>query len=270
MKSQTILLAISLVTIGVFVMPSTVSLFTGQHTFYNGSSVKCEKCHADIYQELIQSTNNPHYNPNWTEKQVFDCEECHNASINLTYYYQSYQIEKPKAHAATTVPCLACHGDVDPRPFHDDYGDDYFESGLWLEYGMACEDCHIGGGYWGNPPHFVIGSTLKCSSCDHSSMLQNASVWRERCFIKLVNRSITGSEAAHREYFYQASYPDNQSEIKLKDSNTACIGCHTHTTINITWKRHVGYDMGINHSSGEYNITYVKNNTMTTTYSGGE
>jgi len=46
------LLAIAIVAIGIFTLPSTVSLFSGQHSWYDlsggGNQVPCEKCHADI------------------------------------------------------------------------------------------------------------------------------------------------------------------------------------------------------------------------------
>ncbi|MFQ6055932.1 MAG: hypothetical protein ACE5J3_08140 [Methanosarcinales archaeon] len=251
MKSQTILLAIAAVAIGVFAMPSTVSLFTGQHTFYNGSSVKCEKCHMDIYEEFKKIVDSggstAHASAKWTGgtagQKFFECTECHRVDINISYYYQKGLTsgEKPKAHAAQTVPCLACHkGELKESGMHK----------LRNKYGMAkggtgCDNCH----YHPKGPRQGDPKVAK---------------------IEKIDEEITGTDAVHTPYYYQSLYPDNQTNITLKDANTACIGCHTHTTINMTWKRNIGYDMIINHISGPYNITFVKNNTMTTTYSGGE
>ncbi|RLI85995.1 MAG: hypothetical protein DRP01_05120 [Archaeoglobales archaeon] len=42
--------------LGMFVLPSTLSLFSGQHFWYNtkqnGSNVPCEKCHADVMDKM--------------------------------------------------------------------------------------------------------------------------------------------------------------------------------------------------------------------------
>ena len=60
MKSAKVLLIIIAVfATGMFVLPSTVSLFHGQHIWYNlesesvwRSDVPCEKCHADVAEEM--------------------------------------------------------------------------------------------------------------------------------------------------------------------------------------------------------------------------
>ncbi len=73
---------IALVGIGVFALPSTVALFSGQHSFYNidatGNQIPCVKCHGDVKAELSASgysnttgTPGPHAN--------FKCEYCHRA-----------------------------------------------------------------------------------------------------------------------------------------------------------------------------------------------
>ena len=52
-----IIITISLLTAGLIVLPETVSVFLGKHNWYNldaspASDVPCQKCHADIYEEL--------------------------------------------------------------------------------------------------------------------------------------------------------------------------------------------------------------------------
>jgi len=48
-------MGIAVVAVGLFALPSTVSLFSGQHRWYNisgtGNEIPCIKCHADIYDE---------------------------------------------------------------------------------------------------------------------------------------------------------------------------------------------------------------------------
>jgi len=86
MNTKFTLAIIALVGIGVFALPSTMSLFAGQHSFYNidavGNQIPCQKCHGDIKAELQSNTNlgtgalntgtmGPHYS--------MKCEYCHRA-----------------------------------------------------------------------------------------------------------------------------------------------------------------------------------------------
>lgn len=79
MDTKFSLVLIALVGVGVFALPSTMSLFAGQHSFYNidatGNQVPCQKCHGDVKAELtanaasIPNTPGPH--------AAFKCEYCH-------------------------------------------------------------------------------------------------------------------------------------------------------------------------------------------------
>ncbi len=79
-NSKFTLLLIALVGIGVFALPSTMSIFAGQHSFYNidatGNQVPCQKCHGDVKAELsgptaMAGSKAPHAD--------FKCEYCHRA-----------------------------------------------------------------------------------------------------------------------------------------------------------------------------------------------
>ena len=48
------LLTIAIVSLALFVLPNTISMFVGQHTFEAG--VQCQKCHVAEYAELYEST----------------------------------------------------------------------------------------------------------------------------------------------------------------------------------------------------------------------
>ena len=101
-----VLLFITVLAVGTLVMPQTVSLFAGQHWWYNisgnGNQVPCQKCHADVYEELKYS-----YHKN------LGCV-CHRANLSITYAevqggsITNYTPGK-QAHAATTVACMLCH-----------------------------------------------------------------------------------------------------------------------------------------------------------------
>lgn len=53
--NKKILLYLAIMVIGLYVMPNTVSLFSGQHTFYSGMDVSCEKCHSDVLSQIENS-----------------------------------------------------------------------------------------------------------------------------------------------------------------------------------------------------------------------
>lgn len=74
MKTKQILLVlIVLIGIGMFAIPSTVSLFAGQHSFVNidaaGNQINCVKCHSDVQNELTAVGDRPH--------DEFTCSMCH-------------------------------------------------------------------------------------------------------------------------------------------------------------------------------------------------
>ena len=68
---RTLLVLVIVLSLGIYILPSTVSIFIGQHDWYNisqaGNQIPCRKCHADVYEELV---NNPYH-------ENFNCEPCH-------------------------------------------------------------------------------------------------------------------------------------------------------------------------------------------------
>ncbi|MFZ2071131.1 MAG: hypothetical protein WAV32_05995 [Halobacteriota archaeon] len=122
--NKIVLLAVAIVAVGIFALPSTVSLFSGQHTWYNlngaGNQVPCEKCHADIQAEMVSGDNGVHLG---LAGPGCDCHR-----VNST------QVQKPtgvasgdgnastpgtKSHAAETIACMVCH----------EYGNSYPHAG---------------------------------------------------------------------------------------------------------------------------------------------
>ncbi|MFZ3385000.1 MAG: hypothetical protein WA144_13850 [Candidatus Methanoperedens sp.] len=83
MNAKFTLAIIALVGIGVFALPSTMSLFAGQHSFYNidatGNQVPCQKCHGDVKAELVSNINTNPANGPLTDgpHAKFKCEYCH-------------------------------------------------------------------------------------------------------------------------------------------------------------------------------------------------
>ncbi|MFZ2410739.1 MAG: hypothetical protein WAW23_04135, partial [Candidatus Methanoperedens sp.] len=126
MNSKILLLSIAVISVGLFAMPSTLSLFAGQHTFYNGSSVQCVKCHQDIASEIgITSLDVHNTIANQTGRDA--CEVCHttgnvsvptgknmsalNGSYNWTWITENVTTNSG-AHAAVTKECESCHTGV--------------------------------------------------------------------------------------------------------------------------------------------------------------
>ena len=215
MNSKILLLSVAVIAVGLFAMPSTLSLFAGQHTFYNGSSVNCAKCHQDIIDEIGSTSINPHYTiANSTDNSGrAQCRGCHTTGTveniptgkNTTgdgYNYSNISIDVSNdsaAHAAITVECISCHSGV--------------------------------------PAELI------------------------------------GANSSHGP-FYNATNADNSTNKTdiLKGANEACVGCHTHAILNITWIRSTGYNMTVTEDvSGDYVIAIDEvNSSNTTTYSQGE
>lgn len=90
-----VLLLLAIMAIGVLVLPSTVTLFAGQHTWYDKGALPCEKCHADVADEFQSSAN---HHPG-------DCVMCH----QVEPLYPGDVSAAEGKHAATVVPCDYCH-----------------------------------------------------------------------------------------------------------------------------------------------------------------
>jgi len=101
--SKFVLLALSFFAISVLVLPSTVTLFAGQHTWYYKEALSCEKCHADVAEEFQSASN---YHPPTDAFPVWEaCVLCHQVE---PLYPGDVSYEEGK-HAATVVPCEYCH-----------------------------------------------------------------------------------------------------------------------------------------------------------------
>lgn len=215
MNSKIFLLTVAVAAVGLFAMPNSLSLFAGQHTFDNGTNVRCEKCHQDIYEEM---------------------------SASGRYGISTAHVDTPKLKE-----CQGCHrtGDIDSIPiakFSDgsrDYSGNYTqnvaEKGAHAAVTMECTGCHTG-----------VPAELLDSDEAHGPFY---------------NESITNNSA-----------PDGAKNngTVLKGANEACVGCHTHTNINATWRRSVGMDLlAYENSSGAYIIQITANNSYNETRTQG-
>ncbi|MFW6186333.1 MAG: hypothetical protein ACOC5C_06600 [Halobacteriota archaeon] len=133
------LVLLAVFAIGILVLPSTMTLFAGQHTWYYKEALPCEKCHADVADEFQSSAN---YHPPGNTYPVWEaCVLCH----QVEPLYPGDVSQSEGKHAATVVPCDYCHYpeanafDNDPHyPFVEAAeDDDQMPNGT-----EACVACH--------------------------------------------------------------------------------------------------------------------------------
>jgi len=102
----------TILAVGVVILPQTISVFWGIHNWYYldnpRSDVPCQKCHADVYEELNLSTLHKRWgNPNVAD--TADCEACHVGNASVTYANGTANQPGLEAHAATPGDCTYCH-----------------------------------------------------------------------------------------------------------------------------------------------------------------
>jgi len=158
------LMLVATIAIGVFALPMVVSTFSGSHAYVAGENVDCLKCHADVEAELASSsTNHTHANDAWEEKQVLDCDECHDVS--------GIGDSPGGGHAAQKVDCAFCHNSTA-------FGSGYitFMHDIRDEYGMDCEDCHDPAisGYSNNMFLNDVFDEITLETAAHYTFYQNA------------------------------------------------------------------------------------------------
>lgn len=115
MNSKVVLLGIVAIVVGLFAMPETMALFTGQHDWYDttqpGVQVPCEKCHTDIFSELNQpgSVNSLH-------KAVDSTGPCIGCHVTTAPQVKEGLRVGPggQFHAAAAPMCLDCHSGTGP------------------------------------------------------------------------------------------------------------------------------------------------------------
>ena len=245
---KVVLIATAIVALGIFVMPSTVSLFSGQHYWYNisgrSNEVPCEKCHADIAAEM-DTLIGPHTgetgfgrmkcgychrtfkieigdtDPNTNEASGYDQYDDVNTSLEAQYLYTyasgdgSGATPGKQSHAASTIPCMYCHSG----------GSQGIAANHW-SYQSNCWSCH---GMDSPPPHNGrFQRDEECYRCHGNSPVRD--VPPAGGFNLTANASDTGERAAHKTFVINSiSNPD------MEDANEACIACHTHIPVKINW-----------------------------------
>ncbi|AEA46122.1 hypothetical protein [Archaeoglobus veneficus] len=233
------LLMVTLAAMGTLVLPSTTSLFLGQHMWYNisgtGNNLPCEKCHADVFAEF---KNNPGAHKtigggtDTVEHIRAACGECHRTSVVGTFASGDGTSATPgqEAHAAATIACMACH-----------------------EFGPN-----------GNAPY---------SGAPVAGGFDNVTTDTASSPYNYDNGDTTyGTKEAHQTFIERAV-----EDKTLIDSNEACIACHTYVPVKINWTHKVSlefnctyeYNTGTSGVTTHYNVTnWTVNGTRYTTVFG--
>ena len=229
-SNKVALMLIAVVAIGIFALPTTLSLFAGQHVWYDLSNqandVPCKKCHADVYEEYMLSANGVHGTlSGGSQTEPGDdpdaaCGACHrlanitndNAQIIFADGWVSGDSNGSTpgegAHAAAVISCMACH------QLNNTGG-----------YPMA-------GGF--NQSSFTVTTPFNYTDTDRP-----------------------GTYAAHNPFISEAIKDDT-----LQDSNEACLACHTMIGVKINWTHARSLEFDIDIGDPQTTDTGVHNWTM--------
>ena len=254
--------AIVFAGMGIVALPYAVSLLTGQHTWYdlggNGSDVPCEKCHADVAEEMGVLTG-PHTGE--TGFGRMKCEYCHRfppvQHRNTTFESYTYAsvsssdvISGKESHAASTVPCMYCHSG-------DKYGvrhTNYATGGCW---GL----CHHADS---PPPHegryTDDEDCRRCHANAHTGHVYY--IPPAGGFSLTTNASDTGTNASHISFVQGAIGNDT-----MEDANEACLACHTRMSVeiwfNVTTEAKITVNNSYTSSYSYWNVTGIEPSNYT-------
>jgi hypothetical protein len=224
MNSKVLMLSVAVIAIGLFALPSTLSMFAGQHSWYDpkNDGVPCQKCHFLEEDELSASTG-PH-------------ATSYSTLVNLTMDYGSGPGDEGGLDfwgSSTELDrCYGCHQRVGSH--NSSYTGYDFLKGKWNESR--------------NEQHAAIA--VSCIDCHP---------W--------VENELCNSSAAHRP-FYEDLISEGH-DMHLQAENRACLGCHTHVGVNITWTRNAFVSYNVSCASGAYNVTWNTSDPLGTNTSFG-
>ena len=224
-KKNILILGFAIVAIGLFVIPSTMSMFVGQHRWYSVRTVDdqydlCERCHAAEVGEWKANTG------------------AHNA----------YRVE---GTVNGTDPGCFCHQINETRL--EDYGFTgitEFNFEIFNESGNISNESTTWSDGWRTnaTPHAAI--TIACVDCHYNATAQ-----------------LSNEHSAHKQFqnvAVNATLADG-----VKNTNTACLACHTMVGLNITMERvWSGIDISANHTNytagNAWDLTVTINGTKRT------
>ena len=271
MKLMWVLLALS--GISLWVIPNTLSYFSGGHSYYNiepiGNQIPCQKCHGDIQMEI--HTGFIHNN--------FTCSDCHRVQKGVQYASGDNAYERmiynatgptniqyrilatslqnfqsgnfPKSISGeTTIDQWASAGNDQPqlRDPNGQYAGSMTpgETGILYLYIYANETATY---YNGTPKD--TNTTTQSGVLDPRMITVNPNLYGTDDLTGAGSRVITPGMSAHAASTVQCaechsgylnSMPDNIHEAFINygmehNTSDSCIACHTSTAVSINWTR---------------------------------
>ncbi|MCW7076780.1 MAG: hypothetical protein OCU18_05775 [Candidatus Syntrophoarchaeum sp.] len=244
------LLAMGLVGVVLIVMPQTVSLFAGEHTWYNlsggGNDLPCEKCHGDIAAEYQEATAHPKLAPHKT----YPCTHCHrisgfgeNNGTQIIYASGDGTGSTPgnQTHAAVaTLSCMDCHDmNFYGKPLntstmvHHYFNPEYATCG-WGGYPDGPRNCHA-------PPRCGWGIYIIRAGGFGLTDYANRSGYYHKPGVGWPED--TGEKAAHKQFVLDAI-----NDSLMNDADEACIACHTEKQVRMEFNVSTGAIFTVNNS----------------------
>jgi hypothetical protein len=215
-----ILLSVAVLAIGLFVLPQTMAMFIGQHTWFSVRTptdeyALCEKCHINEVAEWNQNQVDNGAHSRYVAEYGEGCF-CH--QINTTRL-EEYHLTDANSNIS-------------------EFG---FET--WSDMGENLNDSANWTWRSTTTPHAAV--IVDCVDCHYNESQQ-----------------IMNTNSAHYAFWNQTK------NAKNTDNNTACMACHTHTHLNITWVRLSGINIVANHTDATaapydaWNISVTINETL--------
>jgi len=243
-SSNLVLMTVAVAAVGILAMPSTISLFAGQHTWYNISGdheLPCRKCHAEVFQELQNSAFQKWDGGGFgsggeVTVDNIACYGCHRANASITYADVGDTVTAvtpgKQAHAASTVACMLCHQVNATQATRNPTGS-------------------------GSLAGFFAGGFDQPSNSPYN-------------YTKNKVKGVNGTHAAHQTFIQSAI-----NDTTMEDANEACIACHTHIPVKINWTHRFSLEFNVTPESGywpptHFNVTdWSFNGTYKITVYGG-
>lgn len=231
MNSKIMLVSIAVLAVGLFAMPSTVSLISGQHAFIayndNNQTLSCVVCHADVTVTGVHGSDGDA--SWWNNSQSFKYNNTWNQTRWLGDYFNNVSSDK-------SASCRGCH--VPGR----------VNLSLRIPLNGSLDNSTTPWGTLSNVTGAHIAVRAQCTIChDAASSGFNIS---------------TGIEA-HRP-LNDSAYATTSNLSRISMSDRVCIVCHT-------WAGISGANFGdYLAEKGNFTTTvsrYPSNNSWNVTYS---
>lgn len=203
------LLVFGLLAVVFMAMPTAMSKFGGQHTFVNGTNVRCTGCHPSVDSEL--SGNRPHVGNllcqdchiEWNYPKGTDWNELKTTPLTGGSHYYENQNLSPY-HGAALVDCLWCHNTFKNNPARNNV----------KEFGNTVKEFNDSDTEAHRPLYF---RSKNSSGVDRSDLLRGANEACIACHTPVANTHVTGDH-----------------NILLITSNHTCTNCYGGWNISLS------------------------------------